>query len=89
MSPVYKHRIGGKFMDTPKSASEAEFIPVVTLQAASGWSFPDFKEIWAYRELLYFLVLRDIKLRYRQTIFGGLWASDPAAGYGGGVLARL
>jgi lipopolysaccharide transport system permease protein len=61
-------------MDTPGSASEAEFIPVVTLQAASGWGFPDFKEIWAYRELLYFLVLRDIKLRYRQTVFGGLWA---------------
>lgn len=61
-------------MDRTRPESEAEHIPVVTLQAASGWSFPDFKEIWAYRELLYFLVLRDLKLRYRQTIFGGLWA---------------
>ena len=49
-------------------------MPVVTLKAASGWGFPDFREIWTYRELLYFLVLRDIKVRYRQTIFGGLWA---------------
>jgi lipopolysaccharide transport system permease protein len=47
---------------------------VITLKRASGWGLPDFKEIWAYRELLYFLVLRDIKVRYRQTLLGALWA---------------
>lgn len=61
-------------MDRGRPQSEAGQIPVVTLKAASGWGFPDFWEIWTYRELLYFLVLRDIKVRYRQTIFGGLWA---------------
>jgi lipopolysaccharide transport system permease protein len=49
-------------------------VPVVTLQPASGWGFPDFRELWAYRELLYFLVLRDIKVRYRQTVLGAIWA---------------
>ncbi len=34
----------------------------------------DFKEIWNYRELLYFLTKREIKVRYKQTILGGLWA---------------
>ena len=34
----------------------------------------DFKEIWKYRELLYFLTKRDIKVRYKQTVLGGLWA---------------
>jgi lipopolysaccharide transport system permease protein len=48
--------------------------PIITLQAASGWAFPDFRELWTYRELLYFFVLRDIKVRYRQTILGALWA---------------
>jgi lipopolysaccharide transport system permease protein len=48
--------------------------PVITLRPALGWGFPDFRELWAYRELLYFLVLRDIKVRYRQTILGAIWA---------------
>jgi lipopolysaccharide transport system permease protein len=34
----------------------------------------DFKEIFAYGELLYFLTQRDIKVRYKQTVLGGLWA---------------
>ena len=34
----------------------------------------DLKELWNYRELLYFLTKRDIKVRYKQTILGGLWA---------------
>lgn len=34
----------------------------------------DFKEVWHYRELLYFLTKRDIKVKYKQTVLGGLWA---------------
>lgn len=33
-----------------------------------------FRELWQYRELLRFLIVRDIKVRYRQTVLGGLWA---------------
>ena len=36
-----------------------------------GW---DLKELWAYRELLYFLTWRDVKIRYKQTAIGVLWA---------------
>lgn len=39
-----------------------------------GWQPIDLKELWAYRELLGFLIWRDIKVRYKQTILGGLWA---------------
>jgi len=39
-----------------------------------GWQPVDLKELWAYRELLGFLIWRDIKVRYKQTILGGLWA---------------
>ena len=34
----------------------------------------DLKELWSFRELLYFLTLRDIKVRYKQTAIGIIWA---------------
>ena len=46
----------------------------VTIRARTGWQPVDFREIFLYRELLAFLVWRDIKIRYRQTLLGGLWA---------------
>ena len=44
------------------------------IEPKKGWAPIDFKEIWKYRELLYFLTKRDIKVRYKQTVLGGLWA---------------
>jgi len=49
-------------------------LPITVIEPKKGWVPIDFKEIWAYRELLYFLTKRDIKVRYRQTVLGGLWA---------------
>src|SRR5437764_814640 len=46
----------------------------VTIRPSRGWQPIDIKEILVYRELLAFLVWRDIKIRYRQTLLGGLWA---------------
>ena len=40
----------------------------------SGWTSIGFRELWAYRELLYFLTLRDVKVRYKQTALGAAWA---------------
>ncbi len=39
-----------------------------------GWHSIDFRELWEHRELLAFLIWRDVKIRYKQTAFGGLWA---------------
>src|SRR5438477_6736055 len=39
-----------------------------------GWRAIDWREVFLYRELLGFLIWRDIKIRYRQTLLGGLWA---------------
>jgi lipopolysaccharide transport system permease protein len=47
---------------------------VSIIEPKKGWIPIDFKEIWKYRELLYFLTKRDIKVRYKQTVLGGLWA---------------
>lgn len=52
-----------------------ETVPSITvIEPKTGWVPVDFKEIWNYRELLYFLTKRDIKVRYKQTVLGGLWA---------------
>ncbi len=47
---------------------------VVRITPSKGWVSLKLKELWAYRELLYFLVWRDIKVRYKQTILGASWA---------------
>lgn len=44
------------------------------IEPRNGWQPVDLRELWAYRELLGFLVWRDIKVRYKQTALGGLWA---------------
>ncbi len=46
----------------------------VTIKANRGWQLVNLREIWDYRDLLRFLVLRDIKVLYAQTILGFLWA---------------
>jgi len=52
-----------------------ETAPSITvIEPKTGWVPVDFREIWNYRELLYFLTKRDIKVRYKQTVLGGLWA---------------
>jgi lipopolysaccharide transport system permease protein len=48
--------------------------PFVRRQARPGWVAVDFGELWQYRELLMFQVLRDIKVRYKQTALGAGWA---------------
>jgi lipopolysaccharide transport system permease protein len=48
--------------------------PLVTIKPSKAWSPLNLRELWAYRELLYFLVWRDLKVRYKQTLLGGLWA---------------
>ena len=48
--------------------------PVVTIMPSRGWVPLRIGEIWEYRELLYFLVWRDVKVRYKQTALGAAWA---------------
>ena len=46
----------------------------IRIQPSHGWVSLKLDEFWHYRELLFFLVWRDIKVRYKQTILGGAWA---------------
>jgi len=47
---------------------------VTIIQARPGWQIVDLDEMWRSRELLYFLVWRDVKVRYKQTVLGAAWA---------------
>jgi lipopolysaccharide transport system permease protein len=51
-----------------------EELPLTVIERRSGWRLLDLRELWRYRELLYFLTWRDIKVRYKQTALGVLWA---------------
>jgi len=54
---------------------DSEFVgPVSEIAPSRGWVALKLRELWAYRELLYFLVWRDIKVRYKQTVLGAAWA---------------
>jgi lipopolysaccharide transport system permease protein len=47
---------------------------IVKIKPSGSWINLDLAELWKYRELLYFLTLRDIQIRYKQTFFGVFWA---------------
>jgi lipopolysaccharide transport system permease protein len=49
-------------------------VPRTVIEPRSGWQLLDLAELWRSRELLYFLVWRDIKVRYKQTVLGAAWA---------------
>ena len=49
-------------------------IASIRIEPSRGWVSLQLREIWEYRELLYYLIWRDIKVRYKQTILGGAWA---------------
>jgi len=53
---------------------QKETPPVLVIRASRGFLRLNLKDVWAYRELLYFLVWRDIKVRYKQTALGAAWA---------------
>lgn len=48
--------------------------PIVVIEPRTSWKALDLRELWAYRELLYFLTWRDVKVRYKQTFLGVAWA---------------
>ena len=52
---------------------------VTVIEPARGLGFPDLRELWEHRDLTYFLVRRDLAIRYKQSIVGVLWAVLPAA----------
>lgn len=53
---------------------EGAALPIVRIEPSRGWVSLKLGELWQYRELLYFLIWRDVKVRYKQTALGAAWA---------------
>ena len=61
-------------MPQPAAESCFDHEHVTVIQPVRGWHMLDWRELWAYRELLWVLTARDIKVRYKQTVLGAAWA---------------
>lgn len=64
----------GAKSDSHELSYELPEKPVVTIEARKSWVSLNLRDLWAYRELLYFLMWRDVKVRYKQTALGAAWA---------------
>src|SRR5260370_25526363 len=60
--------------DPAPAAPEASEQPVTLIRPPSGWQLLNVRELWQFRDLLYFLAWRDVKVRYKQTVLGAAWA---------------
>lgn len=63
-----------KHTATPTTQFPDDTPPTTIIEASKGWRSLGLQELWEYRELLFFMVWRDVKVRYKQTILGVLWA---------------
>jgi len=54
--------------------SQQTTLPTTVYEPSHGWLSLNLRELWTYRELLYFLTWRDIKVRYKQAALGVAWA---------------
>jgi lipopolysaccharide transport system permease protein len=66
-------------LPAPPAAPEAPRPPdaaahLTVIESPSGWQLVNVRELWRYRELLFFLVWRDVKIRYKQAVLGVAWA---------------
>ncbi len=58
----------------PQPVVSSTALPITRIAPSRGWVALRLHELWDYRELLYFLIWRDIKVRYKQTVLGAAWA---------------
>lgn len=60
--------------DVVEDAAAPAELPETIIERRPGWQVLDVEELWRYRELLFFLIWRDVKIRYKQTVLGAAWA---------------
>ncbi|HRE49297.1 MAG TPA: ABC transporter permease [Aggregatilineales bacterium] len=60
--------------ETPITLAKQPPLPTTIIRPSTGWVSLKLAELWQYRELLYFLIWRDVKVRYKQTVIGAAWA---------------
>jgi lipopolysaccharide transport system permease protein len=65
---------GTSAQQVPVPTADLQEMPRIRIEPSHGWISLGLKELWRYRELLFFLTWRDIKVRYKQTALGAAWA---------------
>jgi lipopolysaccharide transport system permease protein len=58
----------------PAAPSETNDLPTTVIEPRSGWQILNLRELWRFRELLFYLIWRDVKVRYKQTVLGAAWS---------------
>jgi lipopolysaccharide transport system permease protein len=72
---AFTERFNVTVADPKLFAAEPAYVPQdLVIQAKKGWIAIDWAEMYRYRELLYFLIWRDVKVRYKQSVLGVAWA---------------
>lgn len=66
-------RVEGVQGNAPAGGAGVSPVPHLRIRPSRGWSALKLRDVWEYRELLYFLVWRDVKVRYKQTALGVMW----------------
>jgi lipopolysaccharide transport system permease protein len=71
---IHEQEIGQTLVVPLEKLEERPDLHEIIIRPPKGWAPVEFSELWEYRELLYFFVWRDIKVRYKQTMLGAAWA---------------
>jgi lipopolysaccharide transport system permease protein len=80
LSKIYRKLLNSKgarrshILSNVNNFAETKEEVITRIEPSKGWVCLKLSELWAYKELLYFLVWRDIKVRYKQTVLGAAWA---------------
>ena len=57
-----------------RHSAETTELPLTVIRPARGWQLVNVRELWHFRDLIYFLIWRDVKVRYKQTLLGAAWS---------------
>jgi lipopolysaccharide transport system permease protein len=69
--------LGQQLLSAVPLSTSAEYdrdLPILIIEPTKGWASLRLAELWSYRELIYFLTWREVKVRYKQTVLGVAWA---------------
>jgi lipopolysaccharide transport system permease protein len=70
----HSHQSAQAIVPSSPSSHTLPDSPLVTIEPTRSWAALDLRDLWAYRELFFFLTWRDVKVRYKQTLLGAAWA---------------
>ncbi len=71
---IQEQQIGQTLVEPPKKLEDLPDLHETIIRPPRGWVSLELRDLWEYRELMFFFIWRDIKVRYKQTALGATWA---------------